>query len=468
MLGTSGKIVLVSGMTLLVCFAMMIVLPVSLVQSLGVGAAVTVFMAVSAALSLTPSVLLSCPAFFSSNKNWGFSTDGCCCSTTDPADPLIEKLYAEATAETDLSESCWNTFARMMHRAWPIVFLVLLGTAIPVGLLTIPKLGYACGLLPLMPRDADATHTLKDLQAAFGAGAVFPTSFVIVPPANSTVAADNRSAWLKQSCDALTEMASQIDVQGAPPFTAAAFTGLMILNGSCTTPDAPGPGKWSAGFKATQVMISYKIDPFTTQGQDWLNQLRNVSGNQTEQATGTYYIVSEGANQMDAVQSVFNHFALMIGLMMGAVLLVIGISFKSFVAPIRAVVCLLFMLAITMGLSIWTFQDGLLDFLSWPQLAKRDSGAMSWFSPSIALSVLIGLGLDYDIFYTEKVAEEREHGYSEKEASKRALAATANLISAAGLIMVTAFLSVLHDLFFLGVVMVVAFLSVLRGLFFRA
>ena len=43
----------------------------------------------------------------------------------------------------------------------------------------------------------------------------------------------------------------------------------------------------------------------------------------------------------------------------------------------------------------------------------------------------------------EKVAEEREHGYAEKEASTRALAATANLISAAGLIMVTAFLSVL-------------------------
>ena len=42
-----------------------------------------------------------------------------------------------------------------------------------------------------------------------------------------------------------------------------------------------------------------------------------------------------------------------------------------------------------------------------------------------------------------QVAEERENGFSEKEASVRALAATANLISAAGAIMVVAFMSVL-------------------------
>ena len=34
---------------------------------------------------------------------------------------------------------------------------------------------------------------------------------------------------------------------------------------------------------------------------------------------------------------------------------------------------------------------------------------MSWTSPSIALSMLIGLGLDYDIFYTEKVTHAFAH-----------------------------------------------------------
>ena len=45
----------------------------------------------------------------------------------------------------------------------------------------------------------------------------------------------------------------------------------------------------------------------------------------------------------------------------------------------------------------------MLDGLHLAQFAARPSGAMSWFSPSIALPILIGLGLDYDIFFTEKV-----------------------------------------------------------------
>lgn len=46
-------------------------------------------------------------------------------------------------------------------------------------------------------------------------------------------------------------------------------------------------------------------------------------------------------------------------------------------------------------------------------------------------------------YFTERLAEEREHGYVERVAASRALAATANLISAAGVIMMVAFLSVL-------------------------
>ena len=64
-------------------------------------------------------------------------------------------------------------------------------------------------------------------------------------------------------------------------------------------------------------------------------------------------------------------------------------------------------------------------------------------SPCVAFSVVVGLGLDYDIFYSERVLEELESGHSPAEAARRALAATANTITAAGCIMVVAFLSLL-------------------------
>ena len=46
-------------------------LPVSLIQSLGISAAVTVFMAVAAALTLTPAALLIAPSFFTSTRYYG-------------------------------------------------------------------------------------------------------------------------------------------------------------------------------------------------------------------------------------------------------------------------------------------------------------------------------------------------------------------------------------------------------------
>ena len=119
-------------------------------------------------------------------------------------------------------------------------------------------------------------------------------------------------------------------------------------------------------------------------------------------------------------------------LMMIVVLLLIGLSFRSVVAPIRAVVSLLWMLVVTFGVAVFTFQDNAFGFLHWSQLGARSTGAMNWMSPCVAFSVVVGLGLDYDIFFSERVAEERENGYSNKVAIVRALAATANTISAAG------------------------------------
>merc|ERR1712025_1471069 len=74
-------------------------------------------------------------------------------------------------------------------------------------------------------------------------------------------------------------------------------------------------------------------------------------------------------------------------------------------------------------------------------LAQRPSGGMSWLAPSTAFPMMVGLGLDYDIFYSERVLEEWMHGYSEKDSAVRALGATANTISAAGLIMALAFIA---------------------------
>ena len=97
-----------------------------------------------------------------------------------------------------------------------------------------------------------------------------------------------------------------------------------MVNGTCVSEELVPKfiSGWSEGYAATIVRISYTIDPFSHLGQDWMRQLRAVTGSgmPTARTGNTYYITSEGANEMDAAEQTFDKFPLMLGLMMSAVL----------------------------------------------------------------------------------------------------------------------------------------------------
>ena len=61
---TGGHTVLVSGVTLAVCFAGLILLPLDSMRSLGIGTAVAVVVSIAVNLTLTPVLLLLFPRFF--------------------------------------------------------------------------------------------------------------------------------------------------------------------------------------------------------------------------------------------------------------------------------------------------------------------------------------------------------------------------------------------------------------------
>ena len=84
-----------------------------------------------------------------------------------------------------------------------VIVVVLLVVAIPFGLLSLPHFGHSAGLVPLMPTDAAATHTVKELQSIFGIGAVFPTSLLLVLPEEWQTSKDNLTAWREEACQAL-------------------------------------------------------------------------------------------------------------------------------------------------------------------------------------------------------------------------------------------------------------------------
>lgn len=454
---------------------------------MGVSAAVTVFFTILSALTLTPATLLLCPSFFESDTNFGFNCKGFCCSrnqnnssgqTTDN-NPITDSAIVPLAAPDWPSDSkeatkstCWTAIGRATQvYAIPIVAL-LFAIAIPLGVVYLPKFDHALGLVPMLPRGSDATDTMNQISTLFGETAIFPMQMLIVPDHSTTVKpweADGVGMWMHQLCNTLMPLLD------STPGIDTVFTGAMTIGGSClynSTGQLPEIKKVTGLFTAAEfvapvgntsalsggteldslkVSITVKIDIFSQQGQDWIKQFRIDMNNITTSPEGQKLLgeggqialSGEGCTQLDNTQKAYDSFPLMVGLMMTLVLIVIGAAFRSIVAPVRAVLCLLWMLAITFGFAIAVYQCGALDFIGWESMHKRDLGAMYWMAPLMAFSIVVGLGLDYDIFYSERVLEECHNGLSESEAAVKALEETANIISAAGIIMVMAFFSLL-------------------------
>jgi len=101
MLETSGHTVLVSGLTLTLCFLGMLLVPITTIASMGISAAITVTFAIVAALFFTPTLLFTFPRFFLANRRYGFTLDDTCCGReVAPAAPAVGTRGSGSCSDT--------------------------------------------------------------------------------------------------------------------------------------------------------------------------------------------------------------------------------------------------------------------------------------------------------------------------------------------------------------------------------
>ena len=453
-LRTSGRTVLVSGSCLTLCFLTMLVFPVSAVSTMGLAAAFTVVFAVAISLTLTPALLLSFPAFFGSSRLFGCSIDACCGAPAPTACCAKDTDCCQSTAAVMARSSCtwwperglWAAIgAKVQQCPWvALVLLAVLGAAVPFAI-RLTSFGYSVGMLPTLPTGDSQTIALEDLQNAFGTGTIFPSKLVLIPPEGTDMAALS-SQWRNSSCLALERIANEIHVEGYP-FSVANFTGIMTFNGHCVdelllTATAMGASPSqeqsvldmlatrfdNAAGTASLISISLQADPFSDAGKQWITQLREAMSDASlvGSGVGTFYLTGMGPEQMDAANATFASFPLMTGLVVIVICLVFGVAFGSVVVPLRAALTVVWMLVLTFGAATYAYQ-----------------GEIYWMSPCVAFAVVVGLGLDYDVFLMETVLEHVEGGMSANDAVLAALEQTGNLISAAGVIMIIAFAALL-------------------------
>lgn len=177
---------------------------------------------------------------------------------------------------------------------------------------------------------------------------------------------------------------------------------------------------------ATIATCTLSKDPYGDDGIKWLQAARStIQSLSSDEALSTYdYQILGGASvEFDASSIVVTEFSNTAFFILIIVSLLIATFFRSIVSPLRSFVTI-----------------ALTTFTSYGFLAQHCQGSkVSWLTPILSFTVIIGLTVDYDVFLTARVLEESISGVSHKDSVKIAIIETGRVITSAGLIMATSF-----------------------------
>ena len=185
----------------------------------------------------------------------------------------------------------------------------------------------------------------------------------------------------------------------------------------------------------------------------------------------TVDVTGDAAASKDFRDQLVDRLPLIFAFVFALAFLLMLVTFRSIVIPIKAIVLNLLSIGAAYGVLVLVFQEGygedLLGFTS-------NGGVTSWL-PLFLFVILFGLSMDYHVFILSRVREAYDSGMSTPDAVRHGISTTAGTVTSAALVMVFVF-SVFITLTFLdfkemGVGLAVAVLidaTIVRGVLLPA
>lgn len=418
---TAGRAVVISGVTVVVAMAGMLVAG-GLFSSLAVGTIVVVALSVLFSATVLPALLAV---------------------LGDRVDALRLPFARRREARRVAGRSVWGRVAGVATRrplAWAgVVTVLLLALAAPaLGMKT------ALGGVETLPQDLPvvaATHQLERAIPTDGTA----VQVVVQAPAGS-----------------------QDEVARALEASSGDLDGLAHVSGVAPQPEVSDDGTVSVldvgvGMSASDERLPDVVAQVRDEAGDIRAELADVPGVQVH--------VGGEAASTDLTQWMDSRLPWVVGFVLALTFVVMALSFGS-----------LWLAAATIGLNLLsvgaaygvmtaifsgTWAESVLDFDS--------TGAIAAWLPLLMFVVLFGLSMDYHVFVTSRVREARLAGSSPREAVRLGVARSAGVVTSAAAVMIGVFsifatLSVL-DMKQLGVGLAVAILldaTVVRALLLPA
>jgi uncharacterized membrane protein YdfJ with MMPL/SSD domain len=257
---------------------------------------------------------------------------------------------------------------------------------------------------------------------------------------------------LKADFPALSSAGIQVVLHGTGGATPAAAAGTAF---AAEVKKVPGiTAVTPAGTGGAVLLYTATLsgtDPFSDAAREAVDAIRGLPA-----PAGTEVLVGgTTARNVDSLSATAEQLPLMVGLLVGATLVLMFLAFGSLLLPVKAVVLSALSLSATFGILVWIFQDGHGADLLQVTPAPPEVGIVV-----LMAAVVFGLSTDYEVFLLSRMVEARTRGASTAEAVTTGLARTGRVISAAAILLIVvtgAFaLSSVTTMRFIGVGMIVA------------
>jgi uncharacterized membrane protein YdfJ with MMPL/SSD domain len=416
---TSGRAVMVSGLTVAIAMAGMFLTGDATFESFAVATITVVIVAMFASLVVLPAVL----AWLGDRIEKGRI-------------PFTKRLRRPA------SESrLWSSIVTKVMRR-PVISIVVAGGALVA--LAIPALGMNVVNTEAddLPSDLPVMQTYDRYKAAFP-DEVNEVGVVVE-------AGDVRSGEVAAAIDELVEQAE------ASP---------TLLDG--TEVDVSDDGT------VAEVSIPTKGVGSDDESMAGLDEVRDGLVPATVGGVDgtTVKVTGQAAQSSDFSDLLADRMPLVFAFVLGLAFLLMLVTFRSIVIPIKAIVLNLLSVGAAYGVLVLVFQDGHGESL----LGFESNGGITNWLPVFLFVILFGLSMDYHVFILTRVRELYDSGMSTEDAVRKGIAGSAGTVTTAAMVMVLVF-SVFATLSFIdfkemGVGLAVAILidaTIIRGVLLPA
>jgi RND superfamily putative drug exporter len=380
---TSGRAVLISGLTVMIAMAGMYFTGNATFSSFATGTILVVAMAMIGSLTVLPALLA-----------W----------LGDRVEKGRVPLIGRRTRSGGESRFWSAILDRVLRR--PLVAAIASGAVLIA--LAVPAFGLHTAVpgLNTFPKDLPVMKTYERIQHAFP-GQPEPAKVIVTAPDVTSAAVKRQIAELRTRALATGKLHEPVSVDVSRDHSTASVS--FAIDGKGT----------DAASQASVIALREDAIPAT------LGTLGGVHA----------YVGGDTAGTKDFNDLMGARAPIVFAFVLSLAFLLLLVTFRSIVIAAKAIVLNLLSVGAAYGVLVLVFQDGhgksLLGFTS--------TGAITSWLPLFLFVVLFGLSMDYHVFILSRIREAVDRGMSTDRAIAHGIKTTAGVVTSAAVVMVAVF-----------------------------